>query len=70
MFTYFLLEALEGEADLDGKGFVTIQDINRYVSNGVKLWASQRDCIQTPTLQADIAGDLIVAYMGDGSANC
>jgi len=61
VFTYYLLEALQGQADLDGKGFVTVQDANRHVSNGVKLWASQRNRNQTPTLQAEVAGDIILA---------
>jgi hypothetical protein len=60
VFTYFLLEALSGCADVDEKGFVTIQDANRYVVNGVKLWASQHNFSQTPTLQVEIAGDIII----------
>jgi hypothetical protein len=60
-FIHFLLEALAGQADRDEKGFVTVQDANRHVSNGVKLWASQRNLSQTPTLQAAIAGDIILA---------
>jgi hypothetical protein len=61
VFTYYLLEALQGQADLDAKGFITVQDVNRHVSNGVKLWASQRNLSQTPTLQAEVAGDIILA---------
>jgi hypothetical protein len=63
VFTYYLLEALQGQADLDAKGFVTVQDANRHVSNGVKLWASQRNRSQTPTLQAEVAGDIIMVYV-------
>jgi uncharacterized caspase-like protein len=60
VFTHFLLEALAGAADRDGKGFVTVQDANRHVANGVKLWASQRNLSQTPTLQYSVAGDIIL----------
>jgi N-acetylmuramoyl-L-alanine amidase len=60
VFTHFLLEALSGQADRDEKGFVTIQDANRHVVNGVKLWASQHNVSQTPTLQAAVAGDIIL----------
>jgi uncharacterized caspase-like protein len=60
-FTHFLLEALEGKADRDEKGFVTIQDINRYVSNGVRKWAFEHKRSQTPTLQGAMAGDIILA---------
>lgn len=60
VFTYFLLEALTGAADRDEKGFVTVQDASRHVTNGVKLWASQRNTSQTPTLQYTVAGDIIL----------
>jgi len=59
-FTHFLLEALEGQADRDEKGFVTVQDANRHVANGVKLWASRRNLSQTPTLQYTVAGDIVL----------
>ncbi len=61
VFTHFLLEALAGQADRDEKGFVTVQDASRHVVNGVKLWASQHDASQTPTLQCTVAGDIILA---------
>jgi hypothetical protein len=64
VFTHFLLEALEGQADQDEKGFVTVQDANRHVVNGVKLWASQRNVSQTPTLQYTVAGDIILTHPG------
>jgi uncharacterized caspase-like protein len=60
VFTHFLLEALAGQADRDDKGFVTVQDANRHVTNGVKLWASQHNTSQTPTLQYTVAGDIIL----------
>lgn len=59
-FTHFLLEAWTGQADREEKGFVTVQDTSRHVTNGVKLWASQRKVSQTPTLQASVAGDIIL----------
>ena len=65
VFTHYLLDALKGEADRDGKGFVSVLDASRHVTNGVKLWASQRDVSQTPTLQSAIAGDIILSrYQG------
>ena len=62
VFTHYLLEALQGQADFDGKGFVTVQDVHRYVTNGVKLWASApgRYADQTPTLHCTVAGDIIL----------
>lgn len=61
VFTFYLLEALQGAADQDAKGFVTIQDVNRHVVNGVKLWASQHNVSQTPTLELQVAGDIALA---------
>jgi hypothetical protein len=60
-FTHFLLEALEGQADLDQKNFVTVQDVNRYVRYQVSLWAGRRNRRQTPTLVAEVSGDIILA---------
>lgn len=60
VFTHHLVEALAGQADRDEKGFVTVQDVNRHVVDGVKLWASQRNVSQTPTLQYTVAGDIVL----------
>lgn len=60
VFTYYLLEALRGQADLDNKGFVTVSDASRYVTDGVKRWAAQEGVPQTPTLQYTVAGDIIL----------
>jgi hypothetical protein len=62
VFTHFFLEALSGMADTDHKGFVTVQDVYRHVVDGVKLWSSQHNNSQTPTLQASVAGDIILVY--------
>jgi uncharacterized caspase-like protein len=64
VFTHYLLEALRGSADNDEKGFVTVQDTSRHVANGVKLWASQHNVSQTPTLQYTVIGDIILARYG------
>lgn len=61
VFTHYWLEALTGQADRDQKGFVTVQDANRYVVNGVKVWAAQRNVTQTPTLQYSVVGDIILS---------
>lgn len=67
VFTHYLLEALAGEADRDGKGFVTVQDANRHVVDRVKLWASQNNVIQTPTLQYEVSGDIILLSLTERS---
>jgi len=60
VFTYYLRRALAGDADWDSKGFVTVQDANRYVVDSVKLWASQHQRSQTPTLHYTVSGDIIL----------
>lgn len=60
VFTHFLLEALTGKADRGKKGFVTVHDTSNHVTDGVKLWASQRNTSQTPTLQYTVVGDIIL----------
>ncbi len=67
VFTYFLLDALTGKADLDGKGFVTVSDASRYVTDGVKAWAVERGVPQTPTLQYAVAGDIILLTLSGGT---
>jgi hypothetical protein len=32
VFTYYLLEALRGEEDLDGNGIITLEEVYHYVS--------------------------------------
>lgn len=65
VFTHYLLDALTGAADRDEKGFVSVQDASRHVTDGVRLWASQLNRSQTPTLQYEVAGDIILAdYQG------
>lgn len=60
VFTHFLMEAVSGKADWDNKGFVTMQDASRYVVDGVKLWAANNNTSQIPTLQSQVAGDIIL----------
>lgn len=60
VFTYYLLEALSGKADFNNKGFVTVSDVNRFVSNGVRRWAAEHGVPQTPTLQSSVAGDIVL----------
>lgn len=67
VFTYYLLEALQGQADSAGKGFVTVLDVNTYVTNGVKSWASLNQVIQTPTLNYLVSGDILLTTVPEQS---
>lgn len=64
VFTHFLLEALEGKADQEQKGFVTVRDVNRYVVDRVKRWAFQNRVSQTPTNESCMVGEIpLVRYL-------
>lgn len=60
VFTYYLLEALTGKADFEGKQFVTVSDVSNYVADGVKTWTATHGAAQTPTLQYTVVGDIIL----------
>ncbi|MCC7018764.1 MAG: caspase family protein [Ardenticatenales bacterium] len=60
VFSEFLLEALGGRADFDQKGFVTVSDASRYVTDGVRRWSVENGAPQTPTLQYTVAGDIVL----------
>jgi hypothetical protein len=64
VYTYFLLEALCGKADLDKKGFISVDDIHHYVTNGVASWVEHngRKYVQTPTRSLESSGDIVVCF--------
>lgn len=59
-YTYFLLQALQGYADKEEKGVVTVRDLNNYVTDKVKAWAAQQRCIQSPTISSEMVGEIVV----------
>jgi hypothetical protein len=64
VFSYYLLEGLNGSADMDGDGIITITDAHRYSSESVKRWAFQKGLEQNPTLFATISGDIPFIHVG------
>ena len=60
VFTYYLLEALQGKADYEEKGFITISDINRYLTHNVKQWAVQHQLSQIPRLHYTVTGEIVL----------
>jgi hypothetical protein len=59
-FTSAMLEGLSGLADFDGKGFVSVQDLNRYARERVAAWGRAQSKVQTPTLKYDGSGDIVL----------
>lgn len=60
VFTYYMVAGLTGDADRDSKGFVTVQDINRFVADGVTKWAFDNKRTQRPTMTVLMSGDIIL----------
>jgi hypothetical protein len=67
VFTHYLLQGLGGEADFQHKGFVTVSDINQYVTDKVKRWAVKYKRVQVPTLHYDVAGDIVLVVKSSRS---
>lgn len=57
VFTYFLLEGLRGEADMDRDGIITVDEVYRYVSREVPRATDQE---QHPVKKGIVEGQLIL----------
>jgi iron(II)-dependent oxidoreductase len=60
VFTYFLVEGLQGKADQDGNGYVTVDESYIYVYQQVRGWASERKYNQTPHRETRAAGEIVL----------
>ncbi len=72
VYTYYLLEALQGKADDRRRGFITVSDINMYTVNKVTLWASQHQVRQKPYLNYFVDGEILLVYyqkLGESAVN-
>jgi len=62
VFTYYLLEGLSGQADRQGKRFVTVDDLKTHVLNGLRRWNVEHGgLLQEPTARTEGLGDIILA---------
>ncbi|HIE29258.1 TPA: hypothetical protein EYP66_18455, partial [Candidatus Poribacteria bacterium] len=57
ILTYYVLEGLKGNADLDGDGQITLMELYRYIADNVPVKAKEAGGRQTPLLKGEIAGD-------------
>ena len=60
LFTYYFLEGLRGKADRQGRGYITIQDAYRYTYEQVARESRRLGGSQSPRLQGDLAGDIVL----------
>jgi uncharacterized caspase-like protein len=65
IFTYHLIEALQGKADLDQDGYVSILEVYNYLQRVVPD-SVRRLCnsLQEPLLVGDIAGEIVLTANG------
>ncbi len=63
VFTYFLLDALKGNADVDGNGIVSVSETSNYVTGKVKEWSFDNDKLQTPRVSSNISGDIALTIL-------
>lgn len=56
VFSYHVLKGLGGAADLEGKNFVSVNDLKRFVYGGIARWSAESGYEQRPAGQSD--GDL------------
>lgn len=66
VFTYYLLEALDGKADRGSKDFVTVDDIKTYLLDTLRRWRVENGgIIQEPTAYTEGSGDIILVDYRD-----
>ncbi len=61
LFTKFVLDGLQGKADANGDGLVTLLELYPYLSKEVPRVARQEGAIQEPVLRSSISGDLVLS---------
>lgn len=59
-FTYYLLEALNGYADLNHDQFITLSEAAVYVRQKVSQWAAENRKKQTPMFYGEASGDVVL----------
>lgn len=61
LFTSLVIEGLSGRADVDGKGFVTVDDLKNHVVAGTAALVSRETRKpQSPTVQIAAKGDMVL----------
>jgi uncharacterized caspase-like protein len=60
VFTYYLLEALRGQGDLDGDGVITVDEAYRYVSMKVPRATGQH---QHPVKKGEMTGQMVLGVV-------
>lgn len=62
IFSYYLMKGLEGGADANGDGHLTVEELHGYVASEVSRTAGFMDRNQTPELYSDESQRILVGY--------
>jgi len=60
VFTFFVLSGLEGDADENSDGYVDVLELHHHITPKVQQWAFQNDKVQTPVIDANFSGTLML----------
>jgi len=60
VYTYFLMKALEGKADSDDDGYITVQEAHKYVFDEVRNWAFNKGVSQNPRIDLNMSGSIVL----------
>jgi hypothetical protein len=60
VFSYFLIEGLQGGADFDSDGHIMVSDASRYTTEKTMDWSFKENVVQTPNLESHVVGDLVL----------
>jgi hypothetical protein len=60
VFSYFLIEGLQGAADFDFDGHIFVSDASRYTTERTIDWSFKEGVQQTPNLEYNVVGDLVL----------
>ena len=61
VFTFYLLEALKGAADLNQDGLISVTETANYTSEKVLEWSFETGNIQSPHWKANLTGDVVLS---------
>jgi WD40 repeat protein len=66
VFTHYVCDGLSGKADYDQDQSVSLTELHRYVSEQVRRWAADHNKQQSPRMQADVSGEIVIARVPIG----
>lgn len=72
VYTYYLAKGLLGEADMDGNGYISYNELSRYMYYAMRDWSSTNDnkWTQIPKSTTDeVSGEFFITKTGESTIN-